>query len=199
MHHNVSMATMMTEGKIMVILTGLEDPPVGENIAAQWTSGPLGSPAAIAALESAFSGWNGEHDLWHYDTINNNSWNSGIGHFTQHVWADTLEVGCAQAWCPAGTWSCDSSINCSGISSSWNMIYTVCNFYVAGNWWAAYPYVAGSDVCTEDFQAGDTCENGLITPADYHSGFDFECDVNGDGTMGLEELLEALQIISGHL
>ncbi len=180
-------------------LTGMPDPSVGENIAAQWTSGSLGSSAAIAALQSAFSGWNGEHDLWHYDTINNNSWNSGIGHFTQHVWADTIEVGCGQAWCPSYTWSCDPSINCTGISNSWNLIYTVCNFYIAGNWWGAYPYESGGEVCTEGLEAGDSCENGLITPADYHSGIDFECDVNGDGRMGLEELVEALQIISGHL
>ncbi len=181
------------------VLTGMADPAVGENIAARWTGGALSSAAAIAALESAFSGWNGEHNLWHYDTINNDSWNSGIGHFTQHVWADTLEVGCGQAWCPGGTWSCDPSIDCSGMSSSWNMVYTVCNFYHAGNWWGEHPYMSGNEVCTEDRQSGDSCENGLITPVDYHSGIDFECDINGDGKRGLEELLETLQIISGHL
>lgn len=170
---------------------------VGENIAISWWGGPLGPNFALGALEGAFSGWNGENDDWHYDTINDTSWDTGFGHFTQHVWADTTMVGCGQAWCPAGTWSCADG--CEETSSSNNMVFTVCNFYIAGNWTDYFPYSSGSEVCTEDFQAGDICENGLITPANYHDGLGFECDVNGDNALGLEELIEALKILSDQL
>lgn len=186
-----------SRGTDYAVLSGLIGPAVGENIAAQWTTGSLGSASALMSLESAFSGWNGENDLWHYDTINNSSWGTGFGHFTQHVWAVTTNVGCGQAWCPGGTWSCASG--CDTIPSSWNMVFTVCNFYTAGNYWGQSPYESGIDVCTEDLQAGDTCENGLITPADYQDGLGFECDINGDNALGLEELIEALKILSGHL
>lgn len=187
-----------SRGTDYAALSGLDGPAVGENIAAQWTSGSLGSTNALMSLESAFFGWNGENDLWHYDTINNSSWGTGFGHFTQHAWAATTNVGCGQAWCPGNTWSCDSG--CGTIPANWNMVFTVCNFYTAGNYWGQYPYESGSDVCTdEDFQTGDTCENGLITPAGYQDGLGFECDVNGDNALGLEELIEALKILSGHL
>ena len=129
-----------SRGTDYAALTGLTGPAVGENIAARWTSWPTGSSEAINALETAFSGWNGEHDDWHYDTINDDSWNSGFGHFTQHVWANTTRVGCGQAWCRDG---------------NLYMVFTVCNFYTAGNYWGQYPYLSGNEVCTEGLQAGD--------------------------------------------
>jgi len=43
----------------------------------------------------------------------------------------------------------------------------------------------------------NTYENGLITPADYDVGIPFECDVNGDERIGLEEVINALRILSG--
>ena len=165
-------------------LTGLSSPMVGENIAARWSSRATDSAEALAAVETAFAGWNGESSLWHYDTINDASWAAGIGHFTQHVWAETTLVGCGQAWC---------------IDNGWNMVFTVCNFYTAGNWTSYHPYTSGSEVCTDELQAGDSCENGLITPADYDDGLGFACDVNGDNALGLEELIEALRVLSGHL
>lgn len=180
-----------------VLLGVTGQPSVGENIAARWSSRTTDSAAALAAVETAFSGWNGENDLWHYDTINNSSWASGFGHFTQHVWAATTMVGCGQAWCPGYTWSCDSG--CDSLPANLNMVLTVCNFYIAGNWTNYYPYTSGSDVCADDVQTGDSCENGLITPADYDDGLGFACDVNGDNVLGLEELIEALRVLSGHL
>ena len=173
-----------SRGADYALLTGLSNPMVGENIAARWSSRTTDSAEALTALETAFAGWNGESSLWHYDTINDESWAAGIGHFTQHVWAETTRVGCGQAWC---------------IDDGWNMVFTVCNFYIAGNWTNYYPYTSGSDVCADDVQTGDTCENGLITPADYDDGLGFACDVNGDNVLGLEELIEALRVLSGHL
>ena len=163
-------------------LTGLSNPAVGENIAARWSSMPTDSNSAISALETAFSGWNGEHDFWHYDTINTQSWDSGFGHFTQHVWANTTRVGCGQAWC---------------LDSNMHMVFTVCNFYTAGNYWNQYPYQSGSEVCSEGMQPEDTCENGLITPQNYITGLGYECDVNGDNLLGMEELIVALKVVTG--
>lgn len=171
-----------SRGTDYAALTDLNGPAVGENIAARWSSRVTDSSEALTALETAFTGWNGENDLWHYDTINTESWNTGFGHFTQHVWADTTRVGCGQAWC---------------LDDGWNMVFTVCNFYTAGNYWNSYPYVSGGDVCSEDMQAGDTCENGLITPENYTVGLDYECDVNGDNLLGLEELIAALRVVTG--
>jgi len=171
-----------SRGTDYAALTGLNGPAVGENIAARWSSRPTDSTEAIYGLETAFSGWNGEHDDWHYDTINTASWNSGFGHFTQHVWANTTRVGCGQAWC---------------LDDGWYMVFTVCNFYTAGNYWGQYPYSSGNEVCSEGLQAGDTCENGLITPQTYITGIDYECDVNGDDLLGLEELIVALRILTG--
>lgn len=169
------------------VLTGLISPAVGENIAATGISWTIDSAAAVTAIQTAFSGWNGENSNWYYDTINEASWEANIGHFTQNVWADTTKVGCGQAWCP-GDYPDRPDLN---------MIFTVCNYHTAGNYWDHYPYQAGSEVCTEDMQSGDTCENGLISPSNYNTGLDFECDVSGDGLLGLEELIDALQVLSG--
>lgn len=167
------------------LLTGIVNPSVGENIAAYGISWTIGSPDAVEAIEIAFSGWNGENNRWYYDSINEASWGAGIGHFTQQIWAETTQVGCGQAWCPDG-WP----------EGGLNMIFTVCNFYVSGNWWGEYPYQSGAQVCSEDMQPGDTCENGLIAPVDYETGIVYECDENNDGELGLEEVIHALQILT---
>jgi hypothetical protein len=167
-------------------LTGIGNPAVGENIAAYGISWTIGPSEAVHAIERALSGWNGEHDLWHYDTINNASWATGYGHFTQNVWAETTRIGCGQAWCPDG-WP----------GGGYNMIFTVCNYYIAGNWWGEYPYRSGDEVCSEGMMPGDTCENGLIVPEGYGTGIAFPCDVDGDGEVGLGEVIDALRTLTG--
>jgi hypothetical protein len=114
-----------SRGTDYAALSGLDGPAVGENIAAQWTSGSLGSTNALMSLESAFFGWNGENDLWHYDTINNSSWGTGFGHFTQHARPQLLTSAVVRPgvlvtpgaviqgvvpFLPIGTWSLPSVI-----------------------------------------------------------------------------------------
>ena len=168
------------------VLTGIVNPAVGENIAASGISWTIGSTEAVDAIKTAFAGWNGESTLWHYDTINDDSWVAGIGHFTQNIWANTTRVGCGQAWCPDG-WP----------DGGYNMIFTVCNYYTAGNYWNNYPYQSGDEVCSADLHPGDRCENGLVSPEDYITGLVYECDVNGDGLLGLEEVINVLRVLSG--
>jgi hypothetical protein len=96
-------------------------------------------------------------------------------------------VGCGQAWCPNGYPG----------NSSLNMIFTVCNYYTAGNYRGQYPYDDGAAVCTEDLQPGDACVNGLVTPADYVDGLGYECDVDGDGKLELGEVVDALKTVTG--
>lgn len=119
-------------------LTGIVGPRVGENIAGTGISWTIGSEEARDAIETAFNNWNGESTLWHYDTINDDSWAAGIGHFTQNVWASSTRVGCGQAWCP----------NTPIGDLNYNVIFTVCNFYPAGNYSGQYPYQSGTEVCS---------------------------------------------------
>ncbi len=168
-------------------LTGIVGPRVGENIAGTGISWTIGSTEAVAAIETAFNNWNGESTLWHYDTINDDSWAAGIGHFTQNIWAATTRVGCGQAWCPNGYPG----------NSNFNLLFTVCNFYPAGNYSGQYPYQSSTEVCTTASPPENTCENGLVTPVDYDAGISFECDVNGDERIGLEEVINALRTLSG--
>ncbi|MCB2173831.1 CAP domain-containing protein [bacterium] len=168
-------------------LTGIVEPLVGENIAGTGISRTIGSVEAVKAIETAFNNWNGESTLWHYDTINGTSLAAGIGHFTQNVWASSTRVGCGQAWCP------DMPIG----DSNYNVIFTVCNFYPAGNYSGQYPYQSGTEVCSSTSPPEDTCENGLVTPVDYDAGIPYECDINGDERIGLEEVINALRTLSG--
>jgi pathogenesis-related protein 1 len=63
---------------------------------------------------------------WHCDT---NACNAGTmcGHFTQIIWAVTTSVGC-------GAYVCDANTQ---ISTPW--IYSVCNYYIGGNWDGQHP------------------------------------------------------------
>jgi len=178
----------------------LSDPPsglyVGENIYASsvnpstftyvWAGNDYGIAGAIDA-------WSSESTNWTYGTTYNSSTcpggNNICGHFTQNVWAKTTKVGCGYYNCSNGL------VNASGMKT-----FVVCNFETGGNYSSQSVYLSGNsvnDVCTEQVQTGDTCENGLITPIDYTTGLDYECDVDGDGELGLEEVINALRILSG--
>jgi len=176
----------------------LTDPPaglyVGENIYASsvnptmftyvWSGSDYGIAGAIDA-------WSSESSNWIYgSTYSSSPCPGGIcGHFTQNVWAKTTKVGC-------GYYNCSSGL----INASTMKTYVVCNFESGGNYSNQSVYLSGNsvnDVCTEQLQTGDTCENGLITPIDYTTGLDYECDVDGDGELGLDEVISALQILSG--
>lgn len=178
----------------------LANPPsglyVGENIYASSVSPSAfsyiwsGDNYGIAGAEIS---WSSESANWVYgSTYNNSSCPGGdnvCGHYTQNVWARTTKVGC-------GYYNCTS-----GLTNASNMkTFVVCNFETGGNYSDRSVYLSGStvdDVCNEETGPGDSCENGLITPVGYSSGIAFECDINGDGLLGLEEVVNALAVITG--
>ena len=168
---------------------------VGENIYANtrsptvFSTGNFGTDYGIAGV---IPSWNSESTDWVYGSTKSSSECHDVcGHFTQNVWAQTTKVGC-------GYYNCSQGI--SGLSASYKT-FVVCNYAQGGN----YPtsvYRSGEsidDVCSEEAAIDNTCENGLITPAIYSSGIDYECDVNGDGLLGLEELIDALYVVSGRV
>ena len=92
---------------------------VGENIyASSGTASPTG----------AVLSWDAEKINYNF-AANTCAVNKVCGHYTQVVWANSLEVGCARALCPSLTYR-------SGI---------VCNYGPGGNY-PTRPYVEGSGV-----------------------------------------------------
>ncbi|KAK0612547.1 CAP domain-containing protein [Bombardia bombarda] len=105
----------------------------GQNIA-MWgsSSNAEGLGASGAMAMSASDQWyNGEINQWpagDYGKANPNMANfEKWGHFSQLVWKDTLQVGCASQLCPAGT-----------MNPSFDAWYTVCNYYPPGNMGGEY-------------------------------------------------------------
>jgi len=95
---------------------------VGENIA----MGTIGfySVADLAQL------WADEKADWTYAAVTSGNL-SGVGHYTQMIWAGTLAVGCGAAACGGNT-------------------FLVCDYAPGGNYLGQPPYVAGAgtnDAC----------------------------------------------------
>lgn len=104
---------------------GGENVYIGENIAAHWFSSPAGDAAYYARLQMQL--WWDEHTLWHYQPINSSNI-SDSGHFTQMIWANTVEIGCGMARCQ----------NFNG--TSFEGYFGVCNYGPGGNYLNQYPY-----------------------------------------------------------
>ncbi len=104
---------------------GGENISVGENIAAHYFSTPSGTIEEYAAAQVEL--WWAEHTDWHYQAYDQNTIN-GAGHFTQIIWANTIEVGCAMVFC--------EDMYSDGIDG----YYGVCNYGPAGNYISQFPY-----------------------------------------------------------
>ncbi|XP_009605694.1 pathogenesis-related leaf protein 4-like [Nicotiana tabacum] len=88
------------------------DGPYGENLAMGY-----GEFSAVDAVNL----WVGEKPNYEYAT---NSCNSGMcGHYTQVIWRNTLQVGCARLKCQNG--------------EAW---FVSCNYYPPGNYIGERPY-----------------------------------------------------------
>ncbi|KAK0655088.1 CAP domain-containing protein [Cercophora newfieldiana] len=105
----------------------------GQNLAMYATSaGAAAFGANRAGAQAASNFWyNGELDKFPSSDYGKGSPNMGNfhgwGHFSQLVWTNTQQVGCASYLCPKGT-MVDSM-------DSW---FTVCNYFPAGNVAGAY-------------------------------------------------------------
>lgn len=114
-HYNCSMQHRSEVGR--------EEWQVGENLfwagARRWTDGRIEiepiSPRRVVAL------WAGEVSDYDY-AANQCRFGAQCGHYTQIVWRDTQELGCAAALC-------------GDLGQIW-----VCNYSPAGNWLGQRPY-----------------------------------------------------------
>lgn len=104
---------------------GGENIYIGENIAVNGTTGTLAAFETYA--EAQTEAWWEEHELWHYQPYQSGTIN-GAGHFTQMIWANTIEIGCGMASCP-------------GILPGYtNAALGVCNYGPGGNYSGQHPY-----------------------------------------------------------
>ena len=85
----------------------------GENI--YWTSADYSVPV------DATDGWGSEKEFYHNQKISGSNFKD-FGHYTQMIWADTREVGCAI------------------VSNGDNGTYVVCQYYPPGNYVGQHPY-----------------------------------------------------------
>ena len=92
---------------------------VGENLYWEWSSGPL----KWATPKSVVDAWASEVEFYDYDS-NSCDPQEQCGHYTQIIWKDTQQVGCAVS-------TCDDE----GIAQVW-----VCNYWAAGNLVGERPY-----------------------------------------------------------
>ncbi len=106
------------------VALGGENIYIGENIAAHWFSQPQGNASHYAGLQMNL--WWDEHSDWHYQTYQSNTIN-GAGHFTQMIWANTIEIGCGMAYC-------------ADFQNGFDGYFGVCNYSPGGNYIGQYPY-----------------------------------------------------------
>lgn len=112
---------LKTEQSCRLSLSDARD--VGENL--YWASALIYSTGETEAQqitpEQVVNSWGRERENYHYPS---NSCDVGkvCGHYTQMVWANTAEIGCAKAVCEDN-------------SQVW-----VCNYYPAGNYIGEKPY-----------------------------------------------------------
>jgi pathogenesis-related protein 1 len=85
----------------------------GENI--YWTSEEVSVPI------DATDAWGSEKEFYHNQKISGSNFKD-FGHYTQMIWADTREVGCAI------------------VSNGGNGTYVVCQYYPPGNYVGQHPY-----------------------------------------------------------
>ncbi|CAA94350.1 SCP domain-containing protein [Caenorhabditis elegans] len=94
----------------------------GENLYWYWTSGTIGNldtfgPAASSSWESEFQQYG-----WTSNTLDMNTFNTGIGHATQMAWANTFAIGC-------GVKNCGKDP-----SNGYNKVAVVCQYKTPGNY-----------------------------------------------------------------
>eukprot|EP00090_Calanus_glacialis_P028815 TRINITY_DN46223_c0_g1_i1.p1 TRINITY_DN46223_c0_g1~~TRINITY_DN46223_c0_g1_i1.p1 ORF type:complete len:226 (-),score=51.03 TRINITY_DN46223_c0_g1_i1:15-665(-) len=127
----------------------LDGTPVGQNQAMSMTSQQMSAQDIRASFANMPQGWYDEVEDPGFDRngVDNFSFNSGTGHYTQVVWADTDEVGCGLVYY---------------LDGSWFTTLVHCNYATAGNWGGQSLYRRGGP-CTECPKGFNFCENGLCS------------------------------------
>uniref|UniRef100_A0A0X3PZ32 Peptidase inhibitor 15-A n=1 Tax=Schistocephalus solidus TaxID=70667 RepID=A0A0X3PZ32_SCHSO len=92
--------------------------PYGQNI------GASGNPREQGSIEAILKKWHQEVHNYNYT---HNSCNGVCGHYTQMVWHNSYQLGCAMA-------------KCSGMLQGMNAFFIACQYYPRGNWKGQRPY-----------------------------------------------------------
>ena len=93
---------------------------VGENLFATTAS------YGVKLLSDAVAAWSSEKKDFTYGPLSPSNY-MFAAHYTQVIWSDTTEVGCAYA-------------KCAPPAPSFLKTYVVCNYGPAGNWMGMAPY-----------------------------------------------------------
>jgi len=132
------------------IRTKLDSSNVGQNAFQATTSQQLDKPALNDGLPAIAQSWYDEVTQKGFSSSNINPfvYNSNTGHYTQVVWAETHQVGCASIYYKEG--------------QSYQSL-VVCNYSVAGNGGGGSMYTQGT-ACSA-CPAGTICNNSLCKTA----------------------------------
>jgi Cysteine-rich secretory protein family len=91
----------------------------GQNIGAGFTPGQIAFMITNAMYNGEMTKFPGPYGQDNIDTSTFGGW----GHFSQIVWADTLQVGCATQFCPGGL---------ANAGPNTPPYFTVCNYFPPG-------------------------------------------------------------------
>jgi len=124
----------------------LDGTSVGQNAYMGMSSVKDDQAALTAKAKNSVDAWYGEVTDPGFNSSNINPfvWDSGTGHYTQVVWADTSALGCAMVYYKKDKWYT-------------NLV--VCNYAKSGNYMNAVMYKQG-DPCS-DCPTGTVCSDLL--------------------------------------
>lgn len=122
--------------------------PVGQNLAATWTTRSSVSPSPD--FQRQITGWYNEvHSFSYYST----GFTAGTGHYSQLVWGDSHLVGCGYAFY-------------YDRSKGYTKLY-VCNYGPGGNVIGEKPYTSGPQSCSSYGLGTSSKFNGLCEVLGY--------------------------------